>query len=198
MRLIFATLVAATLCGVEHRSEACWTEIPDHYLKTGGMPVARYGEISVTAVPSYPSVYVRPRGPRRVDGPTFSLLNGTLVPVRRVEQVDVVNAWGYRTAMWRVELDVRAGIVLVGDGLFSEIEILLVSPAVVPRTRSVTQAADGLLRVDTDAAVLRVDEADGTSRNVLADSARLAGKILVVAIYPDGTEEVIYRYHTPT
>lgn len=161
-----------------------------------------YVEEEARTLPSRPTIHVHIA---RRDGrlPTFARPDGTLVPYRI--KID----FGDPSTM-AVDLDIDHGVLVVrpGTGPTRTFEI---DPFMTPHTRSIytlDHAPDGTrwhhqwFEVDSDAEWFRVDDADGSHYEIVTAGNRVPGDFTthdrparITALYPDGTEELIYDFH---
>lgn len=200
MRPIFPACIAVAAAVSVQKADAC--PVYDYtYIKSGGGLLAEIVEPEwhevqqVRMLPSHPSVYVHPGVDSDNRMPTFTHLDGSKVPVRRIDAVESSE----REYPWlRVDLDVEAGVVLARTEEHDLPDIYIVSPAFTPKTRSVERdpKEPGCLAIDSDAAMFRLDRPSGASefqpawRCVWLDDA---GPVRVVAIYPDRRSEAVFH-----
>lgn len=146
-------------------------------------------------VPARPSFFVHVgKGPKDL-GPTgmplFLTPDGTPIRIARIVPIQRGN-WNLQ----RVDLDIDHGVVVVRFAGREEDyrPTYTVDPAFVPRTRTVELLPTGMtLSVDSDAVAFRVDRGSPWPVSFNDGQVHLSGKKQrVVALYPNGTEEVIY------
>lgn len=146
---------------------------------------------SPLVVPSSPSFFVHlgTSGPHEI--PLFSTGDGARIPIAKVVDIGT-EYWNLK----RVDLPINAGTVVVRYAGFDQVvATYTVDPAFVPRTRSVELLPSGMtLWIDSDAVGFRVNN-DPLSPMRLNDGrvhVETGVKQHVVALYPNGSEEVIY------
>lgn len=203
MRPALSACIAIVFAGAASASAADACPIYDYtYIKSGGALLASnvdsdgYEVQQVRMLPSRPSVYVHLGRDSDYRMPTFTRLDGSVVPVY---WTDAVQTRGRRSLL-RGDMDVEAGVVLARTEDADFGDIYIVSPAFTPRTRSVDRLPNepGCLAVDSDAEMFRIDRPDRASellplwRCVWVGDA---GPVRAVAIYPDGRSETVFHRH---
>lgn len=187
MRVIIA---AAILCSLPSPADAC--KASDLTMVRGARSVlGTYDEPSKAIVPSRPSFFVHlgSEGPKGM--PRFSTRDGTPIAIKKVVPIQH-EYWNLQ----RVDLDIDQGAIVVRlPGNDTPVATYSIDPSFAPRTRSVEVLPAGItLWIDSDAVAFRVEGKifmpeqfnDGRVRVVTGRKQR------VVALYPNGTEEVIY------
>jgi len=206
-RLTVAVFGAAIVACVARASDAC--PIRDlMYVASGGTTLSVKRDVvhrrneRVIVLPPNPSVYVHLGGDGPPGMPTFTRLDGTAVPTRQLGQFEtpwrMLGDDRFSRSFVRVDIEVDAGVVVskTPDDRLSD--IYLITASYVPTTRWVASSNDGDargLRMDSDAALFRVERADGSNELVIGwDYIPLPEEPIrrVVAIYPDRSEEVIF------
>lgn len=144
-----------------------------------------------TIVPAYPSLFVVLGADGPQDMPVFSTGDGAHIAIRHVTSLST-----YPHSIVRVDLDVFDGEIMVrlpGDD--RPIASYVIDPTFRPRTRSVSARPTGMaLSVSSDAVAFRIL---GRGRNTVQFNdghvfVEAGKQQRVLALYPNGTEEVIY------
>jgi hypothetical protein len=194
MRMVFAIVAALVLSAAP--SVACPQDRT--YIVSGGVRLPQGqrpdGQFVWRAMlPPNPSLYVHVGHDSEAGFPTFIRPDGT--PIATVVR-DVV--FDGEDGV-RVDLDAQDGIIVVrlpSPGSQRAVEIVyVISAFVTPTTRSVELGREGSLEIDSDAALFRIDHANGDSE-LISNWGRLwlstSPGFRVVALYPDRREEMIY------
>lgn len=149
------------------------------------------GRAPALVVPAMPSLFVRvyDRPPRAM--PEFFTKDN-----RPIRVAKIVTAKDDRWSVRRVDLDIKSGVIVVRfPGIHTPTATYTIDPAFTPRTRSVELLPTGMtLWVDSDAVAFRIDGQPFSSLHfndgrVHVETDR---RQRIVALYSNGTEEVIY------
>lgn len=192
-RVVRAILIAAALLSLApsgSEAEAC--RPVDLTMVQGSRNVlGTYDEPSKPIVPSRPSFFVHlgSDGPQGM--PRFSTLDGRPIRVTKVTRIQD-ELWNLQ----RIELDIdQGGIVVRYPGNDTPVATYSIDPSFTPRTRSVEVLPAGItLWIDSDAVAFRVEGQVFLPEHFNNGRVHVVTgrKQRVVALYPNGTEEVIY------
>ena len=123
--------------------------------------------------------------------PRFSTLDGRPIAFKNVVAIQD-DYWNLK----RVDLDIDQGVIVVRyPGNDTPVATYSIDPSFTPRTRSVEVLPAGItLWIDSDAVAFRVEGQVFSPEHFNNGRVRVVTgrKQHVVALYPNGTEEVIY------
>jgi hypothetical protein len=193
--LILAGILVAAL--PSRQSEACEYTLDETYVLGDARPL-----------PAHPSLFVHLGRDSTPGLPTFAHLDGTPIPYH----LSVANVPGL--LLWRVDLDIAAGAIEIRIPNGAEpSKIVRVDPDLKPHTRVIDviqTGSDGTpwrfpwVEADTDAELLRVEQGDGKNYTVWLPPNETRGDFTtfgrgarITALYPDGTEALIFDYRPP-
>jgi hypothetical protein len=152
-----------------------------------------YDEIPNPIVPSHPSLFVHVGSDGPSEMPLFATPDGQPI---RIANVTSIQSSDHGWNLKRIDLDIETGEIVVRyPGKAIPVARYTVDPSFTPKTRTVEVRPAGItLWIDSDAVVFRVDD-----RNIYPDQFNNARVYVstgrrqrITALYPNGTEEVIY------
>lgn len=186
MRLL---VLAAIVLSLQRPASACRSLDITEVFGVRPAPANRDNH-SLAIIPARPSLFVHLGSDGPTGMPSFSTADGTPIRILKVATIQD-DDWNLK----RVDLDISDGTVVVRlAGNNTPVATFVVDPGFVPRTRSVELRPTGMtLWLDSDAVWFVVDgnvqPAQINDGRVHFDAGR---KHRVVALYANGSEEVIY------